>query len=83
VLRAPVRPRHRVGHHERPLISRLHALDDPIEIKVGMVFALETFCPAPDGVSVARIEEMVVCTEDGARLLTLFPAEELMVANEY
>ena len=72
-----------VGHHERPLISRLHALDDPIEIKAGMVFALETFCPAPDGVSVARIEEMVVCTEDGARLLTLFPAEELMVANEY
>jgi Xaa-Pro dipeptidase len=72
-----------VGHHERPLISRLNSLDDPIELRAGMVFALETFCPAPDGLSAARIEEMVVCTDEGARVLTLFPAEELMVANEY
>jgi Xaa-Pro aminopeptidase len=72
-----------VGHHERPLISRLHSLEHPIEIKAGMVFALETFCPAPDNVSAARIEEMVVCADDGAQVLTLFPAEKLMIANEY
>jgi Xaa-Pro aminopeptidase len=69
--------------HERPIISRLNSFDDPVELEVGMVFALETFCAAKDGRSAARIEEMVVCTEDGAKILTLFPAEELMVTNEY
>lgn len=48
-----------------------------------MVFALETFWPAADGHSAARIEEEVVVTETGAELLTLFPAEELVVTNAY
>ena len=69
--------------HERPIISRLVSLDDPMEIKEGMVFALETYCPASDGVSAARIEEEVVVTKDGAKVITLFPAQELPVANAY
>jgi len=69
--------------HERPVISRLNSLEHPEEIKEGMVFALETFCPAKDGTSAARIEEEVVCTADGAAVLTLFPAEDLMIANSY
>jgi Xaa-Pro dipeptidase len=72
-----------VGLHERPIISRLNSLDDPIEIKEGMYFALETYAPANDGRSAARIEEMMVVTADGPRITTLFPCEELMVANEY
>ena len=72
-----------LGLHERPIISRLVSLDHPIEIKEGMVFALETYCPASDGFSAARIEEEVVVTNKGARVITLFPAEELFVANEY
>jgi len=48
-----------------------------------MVFALETYCPASDGVSAARIEEEIVVTDDGPRVITLFPAEELFVANAY
>jgi Xaa-Pro aminopeptidase len=72
-----------VGLHERPIISRLNSLDDPVELREGMVFALETYCPADDGHSAARIEEEVVCTADGPKLLTLFPAEELVVANAY
>ena len=36
--------------HERPIISRLNSLDHPIELKEGMVIALETYCPAKDGV---------------------------------
>jgi Xaa-Pro dipeptidase len=72
-----------VGLHERPIISRLNSLDDPIEIKEGMVFALETYAPAADGRSAARIEEEVVVTADGPKVITLFPCEELMVANEY
>jgi Xaa-Pro dipeptidase len=72
-----------VGLHERPIISRLNSLDDPIEIKEGMYFALETYAPADDGHSAARIEEMMVVTADGPQVTTLFPCEDLMVANEY
>lgn len=72
-----------LGLHERPIISRLNSFDNPVEIKEGMVFALETFCPAEDGRSAARIEEEVVVTADGAELLTLFPAEELYITNPY
>ncbi len=54
-----------------------------MEIKEGMVFALETFWPSNDGHSAARIEEEVVVTANGAELLTLFPAEDLVVANAY
>jgi len=69
--------------HERPIISRLNSLDHPVEIKEGMVFALETYCPADDGHSAARIEEEVVVTARGADVITLFPAEDLVVANPY
>ncbi len=72
-----------LGLHERPIISRLNSLDHPIELREGMVFALETYCPATDGQSAARIEEEVVVTSDGCSVLTLFPAEELFVTNKY
>lgn len=72
-----------LGLHERPIISRLNSLENPIEIQAGMVFALETYCPASDGFSAARIEEEVVITETGAHVLTKFPAQELYVANKY
>jgi Xaa-Pro aminopeptidase len=72
-----------LGLHERPLISRVTSFREPIELKVGMVFAVETYCPATDGVSAARIEEEVVLTPDGAKIITLFPAEELPIANPY
>ena len=72
-----------VGLHERPIISRLNSLETPVEIKEGMVFALETYAPASDGRSAARIEEEVVVTADGCKVITLFPCEELMVANAY
>lgn len=72
-----------LGLHERPIISRLNSMTEPIELKEGMVFALETYCPASDGYSAARIEEEVVVTADGPRILTLFPAQELVIANQY
>jgi Xaa-Pro dipeptidase len=72
-----------LGLHERPVISRLNSLRDPIELKAGMVFALETYCPASVGVSAARIEEEIVVTENEPSILTHFPAQELMVANRY
>ncbi|NUS52053.1 MAG: aminopeptidase P family protein [Nocardioidaceae bacterium] len=72
-----------LGLHERPIISRLNSMKEPIELEVGMVFALETYCPAADGYSAARIEEEIVITEDGPQVLTLFPAQDLFVANPY
>jgi len=72
-----------LGLHERPLISRLTSLREPIELKAGMVFAVETYCPATDGVSAARIEEEVILTPKGAKIISLFPAEELPIANPY
>jgi Xaa-Pro aminopeptidase len=69
--------------HERPIISRLNSLEHPVELKEGMVIALETYCPAKDGYSAARIEEEVVVTADGPRVITRFPSAELFVANAY
>jgi Xaa-Pro aminopeptidase len=70
-----------VGLYESPMISRLHSLETPVEIEEGMVFALETYCPASDGISAARIEEELLVTADGNRILTRFPANELLVAG--
>jgi Xaa-Pro dipeptidase len=72
-----------LGLHERPIISRLNSLEHPIELRPGMVFAMETYCPASDGISAARIEEEVVVTGSGTEILTKFPAQELFVANKY
>jgi Xaa-Pro aminopeptidase len=72
-----------LGLHERPIISRLNSMKEPVELEPGMVFALETYCPASDGFSAARIEEEVVVTADGPRILTLFPAQDLVVTNPY
>jgi Xaa-Pro aminopeptidase len=69
--------------HERPIISRLNSLHHPVEIKEGMVIALETYCPAKDGYSAARIEEEVVVSADGPRVITKLPSDELFVANAY
>ena len=54
-----------------------------MEIKKGIAFALETYCPAADGNGAARIEEEVVVTRDGCRVITLFPAQDLFIANQY
>jgi Xaa-Pro dipeptidase len=69
--------------HERPIISRVISMDHPTEIKEGMVFAIETYCPATDGYSAARIEEEVVVTDKGCKLISLFPAEELPISAKY
>jgi Xaa-Pro aminopeptidase len=72
-----------LGLHERPIISRLNSFDDPMELEAGMMFAVETYCPATDGVSAARIEEEVIVTPSDAQIITLFPADELPIANKY
>ena len=66
---------------EKPIFSRLFSLDHPEVIEEGMVFALETFWPAEDGWSAARIEEELVVTADGCEVISRFPAEQLMVTG--
>jgi len=72
-----------LGLHERPLVSRLNSFKEPIELKAGMVFAVETYCPATDGISAARIEEEVILTPTGPKVISLYPAQELPIANRY
>jgi Xaa-Pro aminopeptidase len=64
---------------EKPIFSRLTSLDHPEVLQEGNVFALETYWPAKDGWSAARIEEELVVTADGCEVITRFPAEELLV----
>ena len=69
---------HGVGitHWAKPVISRLFSLEQPEEIKEGMVIAVETY--AGSGGEGVRIEEMLVVTKDGNRLLTKFPSMQLI-----
>src|ERR1019366_1122549 len=67
---------------ERPIFSRMISLDHPEVLEEGMVFALETYWPAKDGWSAARIEEEGVVTATGCEVITRFPAEELLVAGK-
>lgn len=68
---------------EKPIISRLVSLDHPEPIEEGMSMALETFWPAKDGWSAARIEEQLIVTRTGCEVITRFPAEELPVAGAH
>ena len=68
---------------EKPVISHLVSGDAPEVIEEGMVFALETFWPASDGWSAARIEEEIVVKADGPEVITRYPAEELLVAGKF
>lgn len=66
---------------ERPIFSRMISFEHPEVLEEGMVFALETYWPAKDGWSAARIEEEVVVTADGCEVITRFPAEDLLVCG--
>ncbi len=67
---------------EKPIFSRLVSFDHPETLVEGMVFALETYWPSKDGIGAARIEEEVVVTADGCKVITKFPAEDLLVAGQ-
>ena len=61
------------------MISRLYSLEHPVELKEGMVLAIETY--DGEGGDGARIEEEVVVTADGFELITKFPCEELIACG--
>ncbi len=61
---------------ERPMIERSFSLAHPVELKEGMVIAIETY----DGVGHigARIEDELVITKDGPLVFSKFPHDELI-----
>ena len=61
--------------HRRHQIIK--ALDHPIEIEEGMVFALETQHGKPLEWG-CRIEEMVIVHKDETELITHFPIDRIM-----
>ncbi len=68
-----------LSHHEKPWISRMYSLDHPVPVEKGMHFALETFYG--EGDDGARIESQLIVTEDGHKVITKWPCEELMVLD--
>ena len=68
-----------LSHHEKPWISRMYSLDHPVPVQTGMHFALETFYG--EGGDGARIESQIIVTEDGHKVITKWPCEQLMVLN--
>lgn len=69
-----------LAQYDPPVISRIWSLDHPIEIKPGMVFALETQHGKPLEFGV-RIEEMLIVHEDHTEIISNFPVEEITVVD--
>lgn len=67
-----------LGLWEFPVISRAWSIDNPYPIKENMVFALETFAGPKDSPFGIRIEDEVVVTSTGPKVITKFPSEELI-----
>jgi len=72
---------------EPPTITRIWSLQAPERLEPNMTIALETWWPTeeksgtyPHGQAV-RIEEMIVVTETGYDLLSLWPVDELTVCE--
>ena len=65
-----------VGLWERPMIERSFSLEHPVELKEGMVIAIETY--DGEGHIGARIEDELVITKEGPLLISKFPRDELL-----
>ena len=83
-LRAAVRPRPRAraARAADHLPAELHEGADRAPGRDGLRPG-DLLPGQSDGFSAARIEEEIVVTADGPRVLTLFPAQDLFVANPY
>ena len=73
-------PRLGLAQYDQPVISRIWSLDHPIEIKEGMVFALETQHGKPFQWGV-RIEEMLIVHKDSVEIVSNFPVEQITVVD--
>jgi Xaa-Pro dipeptidase len=67
-----------VGSNEPPYIGETLPGAAPAELRPGMLFALEPLIWVPDGVGV-RIEDMIVITESGQRVLSRSPYADALL----
>ena len=65
-----------ISHWAKPAILLPYSIEHPELIKENMVIAVENYYG--EGENGARIEQEIVITKDGNRILTKFPCEELM-----
>jgi Xaa-Pro aminopeptidase len=65
-----------LAQYDQPVISRIWSLDHPLEIKPGMVFALETQHGKKFEWGV-RIEEMLIVHDNGIEIISNFPVEQI------
>ena len=69
-----------LAQYDPPVISRIWSLDHPVEIKAGMVFALETQHGVPFKYGV-RIEEMLIVHDGETEIISNFPVEQITVVD--
>ncbi len=69
-----------LAQYDQPVISRIWSLDYPLEIRPGMVFALETQHGKMFEWGV-RIEEMLIVHEDRTEIISNFPVEQITVVE--
>ncbi len=70
-----------ISHWAKPVIGHQHSIKYPEILQVGMHLALETYYA--EGEDAARIEEQIVITEDGCKIITKFPCDELLSTWNY
>ena len=69
-----------LAQYDPPVISRIWSLDHPVEIKEGMVFALETQHGKNYQWGV-RIEEQLIVHKDHVEITSHFPVEQITVVD--
>jgi len=70
-----------ISHWSKPTITVGHSSENPVVIKENMHFAVETYW-GEEG-NAARIEEQVIVTEDGCKVITKFPSDRLINCWDY
>jgi Xaa-Pro aminopeptidase len=69
-----------LAQYDQPVISRIWSLDHPLEIKPGMVFALETQHGKMFEWGV-RIEEMLIVHDNRTEIISNFPVEQITAVD--
>ena len=69
-----------LAQSDQPVISRIWSLDHPVEIKEGMVFALETQHGRQFRMGGAD-EEMLIVHKDRVEIISSFPVEQITVVD--
>ena len=70
-----------IAHWSKPVIGHQCSMEYPEVIEENMHFAVETYY-GEDG-EAARLEEQIVVTKDGCRVITKFPCEEPVACWKY